>query len=35
VNRRKPGDRLTLTVVTPGEEARSVEVTVGTRPEGA
>ncbi len=35
VNRRKPGDRLTLTVITPGEEARSVEVTVGTRPEGA
>ena len=35
VNRRKPGDRLTLTVVTPGKEARSVEVTVGTRPEGA
>ena len=34
VNRRKPGDRLMLTVVTPGEEARSVEVTVGTRPEG-
>ena len=35
VNRRKPGDRLTLTVVTPGKEARSVVVTVGTRPEGA
>jgi S1-C subfamily serine protease len=34
VNRRKPGDRLTLTVVTPGEEARSVEVTVGARPQG-
>ncbi|MDP9411363.1 MAG: trypsin-like peptidase domain-containing protein, partial [Actinomycetota bacterium] len=34
VNSRKPGDRLTLTVVTPGEEARTVEVTVGTRPEG-
>ncbi len=35
VNSRKPGDRLTLTVVTPGEEARRVEVTVGSRPEGA
>ena len=35
INRRKPGDRLMLTVVTPGEEARSVEVTVGVRPEGA
>ena len=34
VNRREPGDRLTLTVVTPGEEARSVEVTVGARPQG-
>jgi S1-C subfamily serine protease len=34
VNSRKPGDRLAMTVVTPGEEARSVEVTVGTRPEG-
>ncbi len=34
VNSRKPGDRLTLTVVTPGEEARTVRVTVGTRPEG-
>ena len=34
VNRRKPGDRLTLTVVTPGEEARSVEVTIGARPQG-
>ena len=33
VNASEPGDRLTLTVVTPGEEARSVEVTVGTRPE--
>ncbi|MGH3145897.1 MAG: S1C family serine protease [Rubrobacter sp.] len=34
VNARKPGDRLTMTVVTPGEEPRSVELTVGTRPEG-
>lgn len=34
VNSAKPGDRLGLTVVTPGEGTRHVEVTVGTRPEG-
>ena len=35
VNASKPGDELTLTVVTPGEEARQVRVTVGVQPEGA
>jgi S1-C subfamily serine protease len=35
VNAAKPGDKLTLTVVTPGEEARRVGVTVGVQPEGA
>ena len=34
VNSLKPGDRLPMTVVTPGENERHVEVTVGTRPEG-
>jgi S1-C subfamily serine protease len=34
VNASKPGDKLTLTVVTPGEEARRVGVTVGVQPEG-
>ena len=34
VNSVKPGDKLGLNVVTPGEEVRHVEVTVGTRPEG-
>ena len=34
VNSLKPGDRLSMTVVTPGEKERHVEVTVGTRPEG-
>jgi len=34
VNSVKPGERLLLTVVTPGEKERRVEVTVGTRPEG-
>jgi S1-C subfamily serine protease len=34
VNSSEPGDRLALTVVTPGEEARLVGVTVGVRPEG-
>jgi S1-C subfamily serine protease len=34
VNASKPGDELTLTVVTPGEEARRVGVTVGVQPEG-
>jgi S1-C subfamily serine protease len=35
VNSVKPGDKLGLSVVTPGEKERHVEVTVGTRPEGA
>jgi S1-C subfamily serine protease len=35
VNSSKPGDRLDLTVVTPGEKPRRVEVTVGVRPDGA
>ena len=35
VNSLKPGEEITLTVVTPGEEARQVELTVGTRPEDA
>jgi S1-C subfamily serine protease len=35
VNSSKPGDELTLTVVTPGEEPRRVEVTVGVRPDDA
>ncbi|MBA2534671.1 MAG: PDZ domain-containing protein, partial [Rubrobacter sp.] len=34
VNSVKPGDRLGMTVVTPGKKERHVEVTVGTRPEG-
>jgi S1-C subfamily serine protease len=34
VNSVKPGDKLGMTVVTPGEKKRHVEVTVGTRPEG-
>ncbi|HEX2742540.1 MAG TPA: trypsin-like peptidase domain-containing protein [Rubrobacter sp.] len=34
VNSLKPGERLPMTVVTPGEDERSVEVKVGTRPEG-
>ena len=34
VNSSKPGDRLDLTVVTPGERPRRVEVTVGVRPDG-
>ena len=34
VNSVKPGDKLGLGVVTPGEKERRVEVTVGTRPEG-
>jgi S1-C subfamily serine protease len=34
VNSVKPGKRLLMTVVTPGEKERRVEVTVGTRPEG-
>ena len=32
VNSVKPGDKLGLSVVTPGEKERHVEVTVGTRP---
>jgi S1-C subfamily serine protease len=35
VNSSKPGDRLALTVVSPGEEPRRVEVTVGVRPDDA
>ncbi len=35
VNALAPGDRLGLTVVTPGEEPRQVEVVLGVRPEGA
>jgi S1-C subfamily serine protease len=34
VNSVKPGDKLGMIVVTPGEKERRVEVTVGTRPEG-
>jgi S1-C subfamily serine protease len=34
VNSVKPGERLLMTVVTPGEKERRVAVTVGTRPEG-
>jgi len=34
VNSVKPGDTLLMTVVTPGEKERRVDVTVGTRPEG-
>jgi S1-C subfamily serine protease len=33
VNSSKPGDRLDLIVVSPGEEPRRVEVTVGVRPD--
>ena len=33
VNTSEPGDELTLTVVSPAEEARRVGVTVGVRPE--
>jgi S1-C subfamily serine protease len=33
VNSSKPGDELTLTVVTPGEDPRRIEVTVGVRPD--
>ncbi len=35
VNASKPGDELTLTVVSPQQEARRVGVTVGVRPEDA
>jgi putative serine protease PepD len=34
VNSVKPGERVLITVVTPGEKERRVKVTVGTRPEG-
>jgi S1-C subfamily serine protease len=34
VNAVRPGERLLMTVVTPGEKERRVNVTVGTRPEG-
>jgi len=33
VNASKPGDELTLTVVTPNEDPRRVDVTVGVRPD--
>jgi S1-C subfamily serine protease len=33
INSRKPGDTLSMTVVTPGEEPREVEVTLGDQPE--
>ncbi|MDQ4107031.1 MAG: trypsin-like peptidase domain-containing protein [Actinomycetota bacterium] len=35
VNALKPGDRLELTVVTPGERPRRVEVVLSVRPDGA
>ena len=35
VNALKPGERLELTVVTPGEEPRQVEVVLDARPNGA
>lgn len=35
VNATDPGDRLTMTVVSPDEPPREVVVTVGARPEGA
>ncbi|MGB3682614.1 MAG: trypsin-like peptidase domain-containing protein [Rubrobacteraceae bacterium] len=34
VNALKPGESLNLTVVTPGEEPRQVDVELGVRPEG-
>lgn len=33
VNSRKPGDRIGLTVASPGEEPRQVELRLGSRPE--
>lgn len=35
VNSMKPGERLDLTVVSPGEEPREVEVELGVQPDGA
>ena len=35
VNSLQPGDTMQLTVVTPGEEPRSVEIQVGTQPDEA
>ena len=35
VNATDPGDRLTLTVVSPNEDPREVEVTIASRPEDA
>lgn len=35
VNAMKPGERLRMTVVTPGEDPRQVEVNLDVRPEGA
>lgn len=34
VNALKPGESLNMTVVTPGEKSRQVEVELGVRPEG-
>jgi hypothetical protein len=33
VNSTQPGDELTLTVVTPGEDPREVALTVGVQPD--
>ena len=35
VNAMKPGEKLQMTVVTPGEDARKVEVELDVRPDGA
>lgn len=35
VNAKEPGDRISLTVVTPREKPRELALTVGTQPEGA
>jgi hypothetical protein len=35
VNQKQPGDTMALTVVTPEEEPRAVEVEVESQPEGA
>jgi S1-C subfamily serine protease len=35
VNASDPGDRISLTVVTPNEGQREVELTVASRPEDA
>ena len=33
VNSRKPGDNIEMTVVSPGEEPRQVQLRLGSRPE--